>query len=282
MDPGFRRDDDKQENKTMNEQATPQTQEVQAPAAAAVAPTPAVKAILGRKVGMTRILNPKGEFLPVTLVEAGPCPVLQVKTKAHDGYEALQLGFGSAKVKNLSKAFTGHLAKANTASAAWVREVRIAKTDGFLAGQILNVSNFAEGDSVDVSAVNKGKGFAGVVKRHRFSGGPSTHGQSDRQRAPGSSGGQRPQKVFKGVRGPGHMGAEWSTVQRVEVLKVDADKNLLLIHGSVPGPNGGFVMVRATTRPRKYKVAPVAASGAKKSLKPAAKAPPKPAAAAKK
>jgi large subunit ribosomal protein L3 len=196
---------------------------------------PPVKAILGRKLGMTRIYDAHGQFMAVTVLEAGPCPVVQVKTKNNDGYDALQLGFGQFKGKNVNKTEGGHFTKAGVKPLQWLREVRIAKSDGFQAGQEIRVTNFAEGDLVDVSGYNKGKGFAGVVKRHRFRGGPTTHGQSDRTRAPGSSGGQRPQKVFKGIRGPGHMGDVWSTVQRVRVVKVDAERNLLLLNGSVPG-----------------------------------------------
>ena len=231
---------------------------------------PVVKAILAQKLGMTQIVQPTGEFVPVTVLQAGPCPVLQVKTKEKDGYTALQLGFGSAKEKNTSQPLQGHFKKAGAPALRWVREVRIPQVDGFQAGQQVLVSNFVAGDIVDASGVNKGKGFAGVVKRHRFKGGPKTHGQSDRWRAPGSSGGQRPQKVFKGIRGPGHMGAEWSTVQRLEVVSVDLAQNLMLVRGSVPGPDGGCVTIKLTTRPRKAKKAPLVVA-AKKGGKPEAK-----------
>jgi large subunit ribosomal protein L3 len=202
---------------------------------------------------------------------------VQVKTKDSDGYAALQLAFGEYKERNANKPRQGHFAKAGVKPLQWLREVRVAKTDGFQVGQEIRVSNFAEGDVVDVSGVNKGKGFAGVVKRHRFRGGPSTHGQSDRERAPGSSGGQRPQRVFKGMRGPGHMGAVWTTALRLHVVKVDADRNLLLVRGSVPGPNGACLTVQQTMRPLKFKkAAPKPAAAVKKSgAKPAAKAPEK-------
>lgn len=251
------------------------TQENAAPAAPAEKPAvPPIKAILARKVGMTRVYDAQGRFIAVTVLEAGPCSVVQVKTRNNDGYDALQLGFGAVKEKNVDKALRGHFAKAQLGPVRWLREVRVPKTDGFQAGQEIRVNQFAEGDVVDVSGVNKGKGFAGVVKRHRFRGGPRTHGQSDRWRAPGSSGGQRPQKVFKGIRGPGHMGAEWSTVQRLKVVRVEAEQNLLLVEGSVPGPNGNCLTVRQTNRPLKArKAAPAAAKPAAKkaAAKPAAK-----------
>lgn len=249
-----------------------ETQENAAATATAEKPAvPAVKAILAQKLGMTQIVRPSGEFIAVTVLQAGPCPILQVKTPEKDGYAALQLGLGTAKEKNLSQAFLGHLKKAGAAPVRWVREVRVPSTQGFEAGQQVLVTNFAEGDVVDASGTNKGKGFAGGVKRHRFKGGPKTHGQSDRWRAPGSLGGQQPQKVFRGLRGPGHMGTEWTTVQRLEVVGVDAAQNLMLIRGSVPGPDGGCVTIRQTNRPRRAKKAAPAPAAAKKAAKPAKK-----------
>lgn len=228
--------------------------------------TPAVKAILAQKLGMTQFVRPTGEFVPVTVLQAGPCPILQVKTQEKDGYTALQLGLGSAKEKNTPQAEMGHLKASGSAPVRWVREVRIPKVDGFQAGQQVLVTNFSAGDIVDASGVNKGKGFAGGMKRHRFSGGPQTHGQSDRWRAPGSLGGQQPQRVFRGLRGPGHLGAVWTTNQCLEVVSVDADQNLILIRGSVPGPNGSCITIRQTNRPRSAKKAAPAAA-AKKAAK---------------
>jgi large subunit ribosomal protein L3 len=237
-----------------------------APAAAAEkSSAPAVKAILAQKLGMTQVVRPSGEFVPVTVLQAGPCPILQVKTVEKDGYAALQLGLGAAKAKNVSEPMIGHFKKAGVAPLRWVREVRVPKTDGFEAGQEVKVGNFAPGDMIDASGVNKGKGFAGGVKRHRFKGGPKTHGQSDRWRAPGSLGGQSPQKVFRGLRGPGHMGAVWTTIQCLEVVSVDTDQNLLLIRGSVPGPDGSCITIRQTSRPRRAKKAQAAAPAAKKA-----------------
>lgn len=232
---------------------------------------PPIKAILAQKLGMTQIVKASGEFVPVTVLQAGPCPVIQVKTKEKDGYTALQLGLGSAKEKNIPSALLGHFKKAGVSPLRWVREIRLPSVDGFSAGQEVLVTGFAEGDIVDVSGTNKGKGFAGGVKRHRFKGGPKTHGQSDRWRAPGSSGGQQPQKVFKGIRGPGHMGSEWTTVQRIEVVQVEAEQNLLLLRGSVPGPTGTCVTIRQTSRPRLVRKGVAPAAAPKKTGKPEAK-----------
>ncbi len=238
---------------------------------------PPVKAILARKVGMSRVFNAKGDVVPVTVLEAGPCAVVQVKTPALRGYAALQLGFGDAKAKNFSKPEAGHFAKALQAPTRWLGEFRLPSVDGFETGMQIRVEQFAAGDVVDVRGTIKGKGFAGAVKRHRFKGGPQTHGQSDRWRAPGSSGRER---VWPGKRGPGHMGAEAGTVQRLSVVSVDPAQNVILLKGSVPGPNGACVRIYKTTRPRR---APQAGPAAKKTAKAAPKAPAKaPAAAPKK
>lgn len=229
---------------------------------------PALKAILAKKIGMTRVYNPKGEFIPVTVLESAACRVVRVVTQAKNGYEAVQLGLGDVKAKNINKPESGHFAATQVPPSRWLREFRVPKTEGFTAGQTVHVDQFAAGDAVDVTGVIKGKGFAGAVKRHRFKGGPKTHGQSDRWRAPGSSGRER---VWPGKRGPGHMGAEWKTVQRLEVVSVDLDQNLLLLRGSVPGPDGTCVSVYQTTRPRRAKKV-VATAAAKKAAKAPAKA----------
>ncbi|MBK8574412.1 MAG: 50S ribosomal protein L3 [Elusimicrobia bacterium] len=220
----------------------------EAAVAAAPKPTPALKAILARKLGMTRVFDPKGEIVPVTVLEAGPCPILQVKTNVPHGYEAVQVGFGGTKGKNLSKPELGHFAKVSVTPTQWVQEFRVPSTTGFEPGMSVRVDQFVSGDVVDVRGTIKGKGFAGVVKRHRFKGGPQTHGQSDRWRTPGSSGRER---VWPGKRGPGHMGAEPGTVQRLKVVSVDLDQNLMLIKGSVPGPIGACVRIYKTTRPKR-------------------------------
>jgi large subunit ribosomal protein L3 len=234
--------------------------------AAVATPAPSLKAILAEKVGMTRVYDDQGRFIPVTVLAAADCRVIQVKTTATDGYASLQLGLGTAKEKNLTAPVAGHYRKSGQSPARWLGEVRVPAVDGFAAGQRVAVDQFAAGDVVDATGISKGKGYAGAVKRHRFKGGPKTHGQSDRWRAPGSSGRER---VWPGKRGPGHMGVDRITVQRLEVVKVDAEQNLLLIKGSVPGPMGTCVTIRRTVRPRRVKK--VAVSAAKKSAKPAGK-----------
>jgi large subunit ribosomal protein L3 len=247
----------------MSEQLTPSLSS-DAIAVAEKPTVPSVKAILARKIGMTRVYTPQGEFVPVTVLEAGPCPILEVKTMEKHGYTALQLAFGAAKAKNTSKPLAGHFAKSQTQPTRWIREVRVKTVEGFQAGQKICADNFVAGDAVDVSGYSKGKGFAGAVKRHRFKGGPTTHGQSDRLRAPGSSSAQGSQNVFKGKRGPGHMGHDWITQQRLTVFNIDAEKNLLLLEGSVPGPIGSCVTVRQTSRPRKFRKAPTPPAAVKK------------------
>jgi large subunit ribosomal protein L3 len=237
------------------------TTEKPAEATAEKKAVPAMKAILAKKIGMTRVFSPKGEIVPVTVFQAGPCRVVQVKTPATDGYAALQLGFGDIRPKNFSKAEAGHFAKTDGAPTRWLQEFRLPSVDGFEAGMEIRVEQFAAGDIIDASGMIKGKGFAGAVKRHRFKGGPKTHGQSDRWRAPGSSGRER---VWPGKRGPGHMGVEIKTVQRLEVVDVNPTENLMLVRGSVPGAPGTCVSLYKTTRPRRVKHAPVAS---KKSAK---------------
>ena len=200
-----------------------------------------IRGILGRKMGMTQVFTEAGEVLPVTVIEAGPCTVTQVRTKDKDGYEAVQLGFGQAK--RLNRAEKGHLK--GLAPLAHLHEVEATDVAEWKVGQPVDVSIFEVGEKVDAIGVSKGKGFAGVVKRHHFAGGPKTHGQSDRHRAPGSSGsGTTPGRVLKGTRRAGHMGHEQVTVQNLEVVSADADRNLLLVKGSVPGPREGLLFIR--------------------------------------
>lgn len=192
-------------------------------------------------MGMTQVFTEEGEVQPVTVIEAGPCIITQVRTKEKDGYQAVQLGFGAAK--RLSKPELGHLK--NLSPVRHLREVRVEDTAEYQVGQQVDVSIFEPGEKVDAIGVSKGKGFAGVVKRHHFRGGPKTHGQSDRQRAPGSSGaGTTPGRVLKGTRRAGHMGAERVTVQNLEVVRTDPERNLLLVKGSVPGPATGLLFIR--------------------------------------
>jgi len=199
--------------------------------------------IIGRKIGMTSIYSAEGKALPCTLVEAGPCVVTQVKTLDRDGYDAVQLGFGNRKEKNTPNALKGHFKKANTAPKA--RLVEFKGFDSLNAGDEVTVNIFEEGEFVDVAGTSKGKGFQGVVRRHNFGGvGQSTHGQHNRLRAPGSIGAcSYPARVFKGMRMAGQMGNKRRTQANLEILKVLAERNILIIKGSIPGANGSFVTI---------------------------------------
>lgn len=201
-----------------------------------------IRGFIGRKLGMTQVFDEGGVVHPVTVVEAGPCVVTQVKTDERDGYAALQLGFGLDK--RLNQPERGHR-QASGFMSRYLREVRADNVADFSVGQVLNADVFAEGELVDVTGTSKGRGFQGSVKRHGFAGGPKTHGQSDRHRAPGSIGSSAtPGRVFKGMRMAGHMGHERVTVQNLKVIRVDTERNLLLIEGSVPGPNNGLLTIR--------------------------------------
>lgn len=203
------------------------------------------KGLIGRKIGMTQIFDGNGAAIPVTLLEAGPCFVSQVRTPESDGYASIQLAFGEVKPKRLSKAELGHLKMNDLPPVRVLREFRTKKLEEIKAGDELKASVFSDGDYVDVIGTSKGKGFAGVVKRHGFKGGPRTHGQSDRERGPGSSGSTTtPGRVFKGKRGPGHMGDVRVTSSHIRVAMVDAERNLIAVHGSVPGAKGSTVIIR--------------------------------------
>ncbi len=200
--------------------------------------------LIGKKIGMTSIFSPEGKNLPCTVLEVGPCVVTQVKSEDVDGYNAVQLGWGEAKDKNTSKALKGHVSKAGTSAKR--KFVEFTDFEGeFALGQVIGVDLFEEGDFVDVVGTSKGKGFQGVVKRHGFGGvGQATHGQHNRLRAPGSIGaGSDPSRVFKGMRMAGRMGGKRAKVQNLVVLKVDAEKNLLVIKGSVPGAKNSTVII---------------------------------------
>jgi large subunit ribosomal protein L3 len=208
-----------------------------------------IQGLLGRKLGMTQIFDETGVVHPVTVVEAGPCVVTQIKTPDKDGYGAVQLGFGLDK--RLNQPERGHR-QASGFMSRTLREVRADDVSEFAVGQVLKADVFADGEVVDVTGTSKGRGFQGGVKRHGFRGGPKTHGQSDRHRAPGSIGSSAtPGRVFKGLRMAGHMGNERVTVQNLKVLRVDPERNLLLIEGSVPGPNKGLVMVRRAVKAKR-------------------------------
>ena len=200
--------------------------------------------IIGKKIGMTSIFSAKGKYIPCTIIEAGPCVVTQVKTLEIDGYAAVQVGFDEKKEKHTTSAMKGHFAKASTTPKRKLAEFKYFETEQQLGGK-LTVELFAEGDFVDVAGTSKGKGFQGVVKRHGFAGvGGSTHGQHDRQRAPGSLGASSwPSRVFKGMRMAGRTGGSRVKIQNLEVVKVIADKNLLIVKGSVSGSKGSYVTI---------------------------------------
>ena len=203
-----------------------------------------IEGILGRKLGMTRLFDETGAATATTVLEVGPCFVTQVRTLDRDGYEAVQLGFGQIRANKLNKPERGHL-KNGVPTVRELREVPASGVDGIAVGERVDAGLLAEGERVDVTGVSKGKGFAGVIKRHNFRGGPKTHGQSDRLRAPGSIGaGTTPGRVFKGTRMAGQMGDERVTVQNLQIVRVDPERNLVAVRGAVPGPRGGLVVIR--------------------------------------
>jgi large subunit ribosomal protein L3 len=211
------------------------------------------KGILGKKLGMTQIFTAKGEVIPVTVVEAGASVVLQNKTVESDGYNAVQLGFGTAKEKHVTKPLKGHFAKAGAKPVKFIRELRLPAAPEYKVGETVGVDVFSEGELIDVTGTAKGKGFAGGIKRHNFKRGPMGHG-SKSHREPGTIGSRMSGgggKVFKGKKLPGRMGGHRVTVQRLTVAKVDAARNLILIKGAVPGPRGSFVVIRDTVKPGK-------------------------------
>jgi large subunit ribosomal protein L3 len=210
-----------------------------------------VKAILGRKVGMTQIFDEHGEAVPVTVIQAGPCYVTQVKKLERDGYDAVQLGFEEVKPQRLSGGEKGHLARNELPVLRHLREFDLRKDEEIEEGQRILVDVFEAGDRVDVVGISKGRGFAGVVKRYGFGGGPKTHGQSDRQRAPGSIGATTtPGRVWKGKRMPGRMGSVRVTAQNLRVELVDPERNLLAVRGGVPGARGGLLVVTQARKSR--------------------------------
>lgn len=202
------------------------------------------KGLIGKKIGMTQIFDENGAALPVTLIEAGPCFVTQIRRVESEGYSAVQLGFEEVKPKRLTGGEIGHLKRSNLPPLKYLREFR-AKEIQVNEGDKVGVDLFAIGEKVDVAGVSKGKGFAGAVKRYHFRGGPKTHGQSDRWRGPGSRGATTtPGRVFKGSRGPGHMGDDSVTAQNLKVVLVDAERNVIGVNGSVPGARGSLVIIK--------------------------------------
>ena len=221
-----------------------------------------MKGLLGVKLGMTQVFDESGVITPVTIIKAGPCYVTQVKTSETDGYNAVQVGFGDIKEKSLTGGQKGHLGLLKTnkkhaqrkqidgvPAVRYLREFRTKEAAAYEIGQALTVEQFVEGDLIDVTGKTKGRGFAGVVKRHGFGGGIKTHGQSDRWRAPGSIGStSNVGHVFKGKKMPGRMGNERLTAQNLQVVRIDAEKNLLAIKGSVPGAKGGLLIIREASK----------------------------------
>jgi large subunit ribosomal protein L3 len=203
-----------------------------------------ITGIVGKKVGMTQVFQDDGAVVAVTAIEAGPCTVTQIKTKAKEGYDAVQLGFGQAK--RINRPQRGHLKKLGLYK--HLREFRVEDASKIQLGDSVDVGIFHPGDLVDVTGTSKGRGFAGVVKRHHFAGGSKSHGQSDRHRAPGSIGaGTDPGRVIKGLKMAGHMGDERVTVQKLQVVKADPERNLLLVRGAVPGARNGLLIVRKSS-----------------------------------
>lgn len=211
-----------------------------------------MKGIIGKKVGMTQIFDSNGNVIPVTVIQAGPCYVTQVRTAERDGYVAVQLGFGETKPRRLTKGQLGHLHRNNLPALRYLREFRVRDGELDVAeGQEIKVDVFATGERVDVIGTSKGRGFAGTIKRHGFNRQPKTHGQSDRERAPGSVGQNSfPGRTLKGLRMSGHMGSDRVTTENLEVVVIDAERDLLAVRGSIPGANGGIVLIKPA-RPRR-------------------------------
>jgi large subunit ribosomal protein L3 len=209
-----------------------------------------LNAIVGEKLGMTQVFDAESRAIPVTVIKAGPCYVVQIKTKAKDGYDAIQISFGEVKANNVNKPQAGHFAKAEVAPARHLFEIRVDDTDGFEVGQELSLAEaFETGTKADVTGISKGKGFQGVMKRHNFSGQGASHGTHKKHRAPGSIGAcATPARVFKGMKMAGRMGTDRTTILNLEVVGVDAERGLLLLGGAVPGPKGAVVIVRGAVK----------------------------------
>ncbi len=207
------------------------------------------KGIIGKKIGMTQIFDANGKVVPVTVVEAGPCPVTQKKTMENDGYEAVQLGYQDVKVERLTKPLKGHFAKADVAPKKVLKEFRLSDISGMNVGDIIKADIFAAGDMVDVTGTSKGKGTAGAIKRWNFSRLKETHGTGPVARHAGSLGAcSDPSRVYKGKKLAGHLGHEKVTVQNLAIVKIDAENNLIAIKGAIPGPKGSFVVIKDTCK----------------------------------
>lgn len=205
------------------------------------------KAILGKKLGMTQVFSPEGKLIPVTVISAGPCQIAQIKTAENDGYTAVQMGYGSVKANKLTKPVAGHCQAAGIEPQRYFKEVRVENAAEYQLGQSLTVELFAAGDKVDVSGVSKGKGFAGTIKRWNDRRGPSSHGSKSHRR-PASAGAKGPARVFKGKHSPGQLGHEKVTIQNLEIVRVDAERGLILVKGAVPGPKEGLLLIRSAIK----------------------------------
>ncbi len=206
------------------------------------------KAILATKVGMTQIFNEDGVLTPVTVLQAGPCAVTQVKTVENDGYSAVQVGFVDRKEKATNKPEKGHFEKAGVAAKKYVREFRFENAEEYTVGQEIKADIFAEGDKIDATAKSKGKGYAGGIKRHGLKSGPSAHGSKYHRHAGSNGSATTPGRVFKGKKMPGHMGCKRVTIQNLEVVRIDVENNIILVKGAVPGPKKSLVMLKETVK----------------------------------
>ena len=208
-----------------------------------------INGLIGRKVGMTQIYEESGKVIPVTVIEAGPCPIVQVKTQERDGYQAVQLGFGKRKESKFNNPIKGHFAKAETPPTRVLREFRVESLEEVAVGNTVDASLFSEGELVDVTGTSKGHGFTGVVKRYGFAGGKKSHGGEQDLRRPGSIGASAtPSRVFKGKKMPGRYGAKRHTVQNLQVIQADAERNLLVVKGAIPGPPNGLLLIRKAAK----------------------------------
>ncbi len=204
-----------------------------------------MEGLIGKKIGMTRVFTDNGQHIPVTVIKAGPCPIVQVKKKKTDGYDALQLAFEPVKKKKVTKPLLGHFQKAKLSPHRHLAEFRLESTSKHKPGDVLTVEIFSEKDKITCTGITKGKGFQGGVRRHKFKGGPKTHGQSNKYRSPGSIGSSSfPSRVLKGIKMAGHMGSKKQTIKNLEVVKVIPEDSLLLVKGAVPGAKGSYVLVQ--------------------------------------
>ena len=211
-----------------------------------------IDGLLGKKIGMTQIFSEEGNIIPVTIIEAGMCRVVQVKSKGRDGYNAVQIGFEEIPERRIKKPIKGHFDKAGVKPTRYLREMRVDSIENIQAGQEVEVDIFSPGDYVDVAGISKGKGFAGVVKRHGFSGSSATHGSQKHFRHPGSIGASAdPSRVFKGTKLPGHMGSERVTAQNLKIIRIIKEQNILLVKGSLPGSKGRLLFIKKSKKKKK-------------------------------